>query len=303
MAIRYPVESFLEMMAAEKGAAQNTIEAYRRDIEQFLECCATDNLKKISEDDISDFMQYLGKQQRSPKTVARKLSAIREFFKFLYTEKDIKENPAANLLTPKQQKPLPKFLTKKEIHSLIAVARQGNSASQRRVAVMLELMYACGLRVSELVSLPENCLNFDKRQLMVRGKGSKERLIPVAPAAIEAVFDYLTYRDEFIKDGRRSIWFFPSKTSASGHITRDGFFKHLKELGCLAGISPAKLSPHVLRHSFATHLLNSDVDLRAVQKMLGHESINTTEIYTHIISDKLIKTVQNNHPLAHWRQK
>ena len=167
---------------------------------------------------------------------------------------------------------------------------------------MLELMYACGLRVSELVALPENCFNFDKRQLFVRGKGSKERIVPVAPAAIEAVFDYLTYRDEFIKGGRRSIWLFPSKSSASGHITRDGFFKHLKELGVIAGISPAKLSPHVLRHSFATHLLNSDVDLRAVQKMLGHESINTTEIYTHILPDKLIKTVQTLHPLAHWQK-
>jgi len=292
------VDSFLEMMAAEKGAAQNTLEAYRRDVEQFLDYCAADNVKNVTEDDISDFMQYLGSRQYSPKTAARKLSAIREFFKFLYTEKDINENPAAGVLTPKQHKPLPKFLSEEDIRRLVKTANGANSAGQRRMATMLELMYACGLRVSELVSLPENCINFDKKQLFVRGKGSKERIVPIAPAAIEAIFDYLAYRHEFIKEGRRSVWLFPSKTSASGHVTRDAFFKYLKELAVKTGISPAKITPHVLRHSFATHLINHSVDLRAVQKMLGHESVNTTEIYTHILSDKLIQTVRTCHPLA-----
>lgn len=293
------VNRFLEMMSAERGAAKNTLEAYGRDVSQFLDRGTFSSLKDISADDIADFVQYLSKYEHfSPKTVARKVSALREFFKFLYTEKIIKENPAVDVLAPKQEKLLPKFLTSEEIRLLILTAKSGETPALRRMSVMLELMYACGLRVSELVSLPENCFNFDKRQILVRGKGSKERIVPVAPQAIDGVLDYLSYRDYFIKGGRKSIWLFPSKSSSQGHVTRDAFFKHLKKIAVSAGISSQKVTPHVLRHSFATHLLNHDVDLRSVQKMLGHESINTTEIYTHIISDKLIKTVQKLHPLA-----
>lgn len=292
------VNRFLEMMSAERGASANTLEAYGRDVEEFLTYCGGLALKEISRDDVGDFVQYLGRVGRSPKTVARKLSAVREFFKFLYTEKDIKDNPAADVLTPKQEKPLPKFLSEDEIKRLIAAAKGCSGPKGRQMTAMLELMYASGLRVSELVSLPENCINFDRRQVFVRGKGSKERVVPVAPAAIQAVFDYLEQRDCFICEGRRSIWLFPSKSSRSGHISRDTFFKRLKELAVKAGIYPSRVTPHVLRHSFATHLLNHNADLRSVQKMLGHESINTTEIYTHILSDKLLETVQKLHPLA-----
>lgn len=292
------VNRFLEMMSAERGASANTLEAYGRDVEEFLTYCGGMALKEISRDDVGDFVQYLGRVGRSPKTVARKLSAVREFFKFLYTEKDIKDNPAADALTPKQEKPLPKFLSEDEIKRLIAAAKECSGPKGRQMTAMLELMYASGLRVSELVSLPENCINFDRRQVFVRGKGSKERVVPVAPAAIQAVFDYLEQRDCFIREGRRSIWLFPSKSSRSGHISRDTFFKRLKELAVKAGIYPSRVTPHVLRHSFATHLLNHNADLRSVQKMLGHESINTTEIYTHILSDKLLETVQKLHPLA-----
>uniref|UniRef100_UPI004029160A site-specific tyrosine recombinase/integron integrase n=1 Tax=Candidatus Scatocola faecipullorum TaxID=2840917 RepID=UPI004029160A len=292
------VNRFLEMMSAERGASANTLEAYGRDVGEFLTYCGGLALKEISRDDVGDFVQYLGRVGRSPKTVARKLSAVREFFKFLYTEKDIKDNPAADVLTPKQEKPLPKFLSEDEIKRLIAAAKECSGPKGRQMTAMLELMYASGLRVSELVSLPENCINFDRRQVFVRGKGSKERVVPVAPAAIQAVFDYLEQRDCFIREGRRSIWLFPSKSSRSGHISRDTFFKRLKELAVKAGIYPSRVTPHVLRHSFATHLLNHNADLRSVQKMLGHESINTTEIYTHILSDKLLETVQKLHPLA-----
>lgn len=292
------VNRFLEMMSAERGASANTLEAYGRDVEEFLTYCGGMALKEISRDDVGDFVQYLGREGRSPKTVARKLSAVREFFKFLYTEKDIKDNPAADVLTPKQEKSLPKFLSEDEIKRLIAAAKECSGPKGWQMTAMLELMYASGLRVSELVSLPENCINFDRRQVFVRGKGSKERVVPVAPAAIQAVFDYLEQRDCFIREGRRSIWLFPSKSSRSGHISRDTFFKRLKELAVKAGIYPSRVTPHVLRHSFATHLLNHNADLRSVQKMLGHESINTTEIYTHILSDKLLETVQKLHPLA-----
>lgn len=292
------IDSFLEMMAAEKGAAQNTLEAYRRDLEQFVEITAVCDISDFSKTDVSEFMQELGRRQLAPKTVARKLSAVREYFKFLFSEKEIKDNPTANIRTPKQEKPLPKFLTEEEIHRLIDVAKSNSNLRHQRLAVMLELMYACGLRVSELVSLPETCLNYDKQQILVRGKGNKERIVPVAPTALNAVSEYLNYRECFLKAGRRSVWLFPSKSSASGHMTRDAFFKNIKEAAIQAGIMPSKVSPHVLRHSFATHLLNHDVDLRSVQKMLGHEDIGTTELYTHIIPDKLIQQVQRVHPLA-----
>lgn len=291
------VEEFLKMMAAEKGAAINTLEAYERDLRQFTEFCGS-NLKEFSAEDIAAFVRDLSSRGMAAKTISRKLSAVREFFKFLYSENEIKINPALNIQSPKQQKPLPKFLSEQEIRQLIEAAARKQDPAHRRIAVMLELMYACGLRVSELVSMPENSINFDKKQLLIRGKGSKERLIPVAGQALEQVQDYLTYRDYFLKGGRRSVWLFPSKSSASGHVTRDSFFKHLKELAVEAGLDRDKVSPHVLRHSFATHLLNHNADLRAVQKMLGHEDIGTTEIYTHIISDDLIKKVQKLHPLS-----
>ena len=294
----YGIDSFLEMMAAEKGAAQNTIAGYRRDLNQFFEFVTVRSVKDITKNDIAAFLQDLGEQKRSPKTMARKLSALKEYFKFLYSEKEIRDNPSANILTPKQEKPLPKFLTEDEVKALIEAAGDSKDLRHKRMAVMLELMYACGLRVSELVSLPENCINYDKRQIFVRGKGSKERIVPVAPSALNSVSEYMEYRECFLKAGRRSIWLFPSKVSASGHITRDAFFKNIKEAAVLAGIMPSKVSPHVLRHSFATHLLNHNADLRSLQKMLGHEDISTTEIYTHIITDKLIETVKSKHPLA-----
>ncbi len=291
------VDDFLEMMSAERGASVHTLDAYRRDVEQFWACCSENTPKAVSRDDISDFVVFLSRQGFSSKTIARKLSAVREYFKFLYSEKEIEENPAINILTPKQSKPLPKFLTVEEIDMLITAAQNHKQLRYRRMAVMLILMYACGLRVSELVELPENCINYDKKQILVRGKGNKERIIPVAEKAIHAVLDYFSYRDCFLKQGRKSVWMFPS-FSASGHITRDAFFKNLKSLASEAGISREKVSPHVLRHSFATHLLNNHADLRSVQQMLGHSSIATTEVYTHIIGDELINTVQRLHPLS-----
>lgn len=291
------IESFLDMMVAEVGASQNTVVAYRLDLEQFQEAYGS-GWSELKPQDIADYVQALSRQHYAARSVARKLSALKDFFKFLFSEKVISTNPTANILTPKQEKPLPKFLTESEMRALIDAAMAGDKFSDQRMAVMLELMYACGLRVSELVSLPENCFNFDKKQIFVRGKGNKERLIPVASQALQVVFKYLEIREEFIRGGRRSIWLFPSKTSKLGHMTRDAFFKSIKEVAIKAGIYPDKVSPHVLRHSFATHLLNHDADLRSVQKMLGHEDIATTEIYTHIISDKLMETVQKKHPLA-----
>ncbi len=292
------LESFLAMMVAERGASQNTIENYQRDLEQFLSFISVSNLSEVKDKDVYQYVQFLSKYPYAPKSIARKISALKEFFKFLFSEKEIRENPTAYLMAPKQEKPLPKFLTEVELKRLIDTAQSKEGMHARRLAVMLVLMSACGLRVSELVGLPENCINFDKKEILVRGKGSKERLIPISDEAIEAVLDYTTYRDNFIRGGRKSIWLFPSLTSSSGHMTREAFFMALKEIAVEAGISPEKISPHVLRHTFATRLLNHEADLRSVQKMLGHEDISTTEIYTHITSEKLIDTVKRLHPLS-----
>ena len=293
-----PVDNFLNMIVAEKGASKNTVDAYRRDLEQFFDFQNNKSPSSISRDDIKNFIQYLSSHGFANKSVARKTSSIKEFFRFLFSEKEIKENPATYISSPKPEKPLPKFLTPDEITKIISTANNHSNLNLKRIACMLELMYSCGLRVSELVSLPETCINFDKQQILVHGKGSKERLIPISSKAIKSVLDYTEYRHFFLRGERKSIWLFPSKLSKSGHITRDAFFKQIKNLCAQSGISPSRVSPHVLRHSFATHLINNDADLRSVQKMLGHESITTTEIYTHIISDKLIKTVQQKHPLA-----
>lgn len=295
------IENFLSMMVAERGAAQNTIENYQRDLEQFLTLLGSKDLAKVAAEDISAVIQNLSRMNYAPKSIARKISAIKEFFKFLFSEKIIKENPATYLTAPKQEKPLPKFLTEEELQNLIDVAKSKTDLPQRRMAVMLEVMAACGLRVSELVSMPENCINFDKKEVLFRGKGSKERLIPISNSAIAAVFDYFSYRDKFIRAGRRSIWLFPSLRSESGHVTRHAFYDYLKEIAAEAGIYPSRISPHVLRHTFATRLLNHNADLRSVQKMLGHEDISTTEIYTHITSEKLIETVKKLHPLSRKR--
>lgn len=295
-------ESFLQMMAAEKGAAQNTIAAYDRDLQQFLDSVLANGAEVISKQNIEDYLQDLHTRSYSPKSIARKLSVIKEFCKFLYSEKIIEDNPAQNILTPKQEKPLPKFLTADEVKLLIQTAAESEDYRIQRIAVMIELMYATGLRVSELVTLPDNAINYKKGVISIYGKGSKERVVPIAEHARKTVQKYGVLREEFIKKNASSPWLFPSLTATDGHLTRDAFYKDLKKIAAQCGIYPSRISPHVLRHSFATHLLNNDADLRSVQKMLGHENITTTEIYTHITSQKLMKTVCEKHPLAHFRE-
>ena len=290
------IDDFLDMQTSEHGAAENTLMAYRLDLEQFIGFCGKDPTAAV-ESDIQEFVRNLAAQGFAPASIARKISALNDFFKFLLSEKKIKANPMVNILTPKKGQPLPKFLTRREVDLLIEAAEHNPDARHKRTAAMLKLMYACGLRVSELVNLPLNCINFDRRQILVKGKGAKERIIPVAEAAVKEILAYLPVREALLK-GREKPFLFPSTTAADGHISRDGFYKNLKNLAVLAGIDPEKVSPHVLRHSFATHLVNRDADLRSVQKMLGHENIATTEIYTHILSDELQQKVLAKHPLA-----
>lgn len=290
------LDDFLNMMAAENGAALNTLDAYRRDIEQLRDFCQK-NFAAVTEEEIIGFVTELNRRAYAVKTMARKISALRKFYKFLTEEGAVTLNPTLRLEMPKAEKPLPKFLTEEEIARLIAVAESKPGFVRHRLSAMLKLMYVTGLRVSELVGLKESSLNFARGELFVKGKGSKERMVPVAQAALAEMQKYAGLRQAYLQ-GRKSPWLFCSRVAASGHITRDAFYKMLKVLAVQAGISPAKISPHVLRHSFATHLLNRKTDLRSLQKMLGHESIATTEIYTHILSQKLIDAVQKQHPLA-----
>ncbi len=295
------ISDFLDMQASEHGAALKTLEAYEHDLNQLAEFLTKD-FSEVKEEDVRSFIQKLSDDGYAPTTVSRKISALNDFFKFLLSEKEIAQSPMINISAPKKGRPLPKFLTREEVDEMISFAEDRQDPRHRRTAVMLKLMYACGLRVSELVCLPLNCINFDKKQILIKGKGSKERLLPVAEEAIKSVKRWLPLR-EILLNRRELSFLFPSTLAASGHLTRDGFYKNIKKLAVFAGMDPQRVSPHVLRHSFATHLLGKDVDLRSVQTLLGHEDIATTEVYTHIVSRRLLDEVQSKHPLASRQEK
>lgn len=293
------IDSFIEMMVAERGATKNTVEAYGRDL-QDLEAFVRSKgraLHKAKISDLKNYLKTLHDADFSPRTQARKSSTFREFYKFLYTEGVRTDNPADAIESPKLGKPLPKYLTEKEISRMLKEASSDKTPHGKRAAALLETLYATGLRVSELVSLPLATAARATDSIVVMGKGQKERLVPLNSKAIKTIHDYIAVRDEFLKKGRVSKWLFPSN-SKSGHLTRDGFYKIIKQIASDAGVSPSKVSPHVIRHSFASHLLAHDVDLRSIQKMLGHSDISTTEIYTHIQSERLKKMVKQSHPLT-----
>jgi len=283
MAIDY-IDIFLEALSAEKGRSQKTLDAYSSDLHAAQEKIG--NLLTATYPDIQDYLSHLNEK---PSSVARKASSLRSFYKFLMLEKIIKSNPTTNLELPKRGRALPKYLSPQEIELLISSA--GDVKNSVRLRCMIELLYASGLRVSELCELPISANLGDK--LLIHGKGAKERLVPMHEGAQNALHQWLNIRDE-----TNSKYIFPSKAK-SGHITRDGFFKILKKCAVLAGIEPDRVSPHVLRHSFASHLLAGGANLRIIQTMLGHEDISTTQIYTHVLPEKLKDTVESAHPLAH----
>lgn len=289
------INTFLEMMQAERGSSQNTIQAYRRDLIAFLDYLnkTRQELLKMDGAHLRGYLTYLRNLKASPRTQSRHLSAIREFYRFAYSEDWIKENPCDYVDTPKMPKSLPKFLTENEVLELIDYAHLEN----KRLYTLLEVVYASGLRVSELVGLPITAFNAEENHLFVIGKGSKERIVPLNEHASLALKEWLDYRESTLK--RPSRWLFPSRLSKSGHLTRGAFFKELKKLASEIGLNPDKVFPHVFRHSFASHLVAHDADLRSVQKMLGHADIATTEIYTHILPDRLKKIVEKSHPLAY----
>lgn len=278
------IDVFLEAMSAEKGRSQNTLAAYANDLNHANENIPCGLLNATE----SDIQKYIGDADACASSVARRASALRSFYKFLMLEKIIKTNPTSNLELPKRSKPLPKLLTPQEIELLISSA--GDVRTSTRLRAMIELLYASGLRVSELCELPMTANLGDR--LLIHGKGAKERIVPVHSAAQIALKKWLDVRTP-----DNSKYVFPSN-SASGHITRDGFFKILKKCATLAGISPNRVTPHVLRHSFASHLLAHGANLRAIQTMLGHEDISTTQIYTHVLPEKLTQVVSEHHPLS-----
>jgi integrase/recombinase XerD len=301
------VEAFLEMMLAERGAARNTLDSYRRDLADlhlFLRNLGTD-LTDADSDHLRGYMALLEASGMAPKTAARRLSSMRQFYRFLYSDDLREDDPSAALDSPKQGRSLPKLLSEAEVERLLTAAHAWPGAEGRRLACLIEILYASGLRVSELVSLPLVAVARDPRMLLVRGKGDKERIVPLTEAAIDALVAYRDVREQFLPKGgtkdapkdTRSGFLFPSR-GVEGHLTRRRVGQLLKDLAIGAGLDPTKVSPHVMRHAFATHLLDHGADLRSVQQMLGHADISTTQIYTHVLSERLKRLVNEHHPLA-----
>ncbi|OHV59462.1 site-specific tyrosine recombinase XerD [Mesorhizobium sp. LCM 4577] len=297
------IEAFLEMMSAERGAAENTLSSYRRDLEDASEAIEG-GLAGAGSADIRAYLDDIAARGFAPTSQARKLSAIRQFFKFLYAEGLRGDDPTGTLDSPRKGRPLPKTMSEAETGRLLDRAAQeaagtgpdGDRLAALRLHALVEVLYATGLRVSELVGLPVTVALRDDRFFMVRGKGDKERMVPLSAKARAAMRAWLAARA-----GRpafaESPFLFPA-SSDSGHLSRQVFARDLKGLAARTGIEAAKISPHVLRHAFASHLLQNGADLRAVQQLLGHADISTTQIYTHVLEERLVRLVNDHHPLA-----
>ena len=293
------VEAFLEMMAASRGAARPTLLAYGKDLAHLGAFLAPVPLATATAEQLGAYMRALGRSGASPATSARRRSALRQFYRFLVEEGRRGDDPAARLDAPRRGRPLPKLLGQDEAAALLAAAHAaGDDAEARRATAIVELLYGAGLRVAELAGLKLADIDRSGTFLRVRGKGAKERLAPLNPSARDAILRYLEVRGSFLPCGQpQNRHLFPSR-GAAGHLTPARIAQVLKGLALMAGIDPARLSPHVLRHAFATHLLDHGADLRAVQQMLGHADIATTQIYTHVAGERLRRVVETHHPLA-----
>ena len=298
------IEAFLEMMSVERGAADNTLASYRRDLEDASAAIAG-GLAAAQSADIRAYLGGMAARGFAASSQARKLSALRQFFKFLYAENLRADDPTGILDSPRKDRPLPKTMAEAETGRLIdraaaeaadADSGDGERIAAKRMHALVEVLYATGLRVSELVGLPVTVALRDERFFVVRGKGNKERMVPLSPRARDAMRAWLAERGK-IPALAESPYLFPA-SSESGHLPRQVFARDLKALAARAGISAAKISPHVLRHAFASHLLQNGADLRAVQQLLGHADISTTQIYTHVLEERLVRLVNDHHPLA-----
>jgi integrase/recombinase XerD len=306
------INLFLDMLAAEQGAGPNTLDAYRRDLIDFSEFLARNGFSfaGAQTQSLRDYLADLDTRGFKSSSVARRLSAMRHLFRFLLNERIRSDDPAAILSGPKRGRGLPKVLSIADVDRMLTRAKElaqasEASGSQRlramRLYCLLEVLYATGLRVSELVALPRSAARNDSRMIVVRGKGDKERLVPLNDASRQAMADYLAATQALETDRKKkasgSKWLFPS-FGESGHLTRQHFARDLKELAAASGLAPRLVSPHVLRHAFASHLLHNGADLRIVQTLLGHTDISTTQIYTHVVEERLKSLVRDLHPLA-----
>ncbi|HUO55243.1 MAG TPA: site-specific tyrosine recombinase XerD [Rhodoblastus sp.] len=313
-ASRAAVKDFLDMLAAERGAAKNTLDAYARDLGDYLLGLAGRGADPLTANiqDIRDYLAALADAGLKPSSAARKLSAIRQFHRFLAMEERRTDDPAALLEGPRQGRRLPKILSVEEVDSILRVCREGlddparpaeERLRARRAACLVEVLYASGLRVSELVALPLTAAQQGEKNsergggfLTIKGKGGRERLAPLTEAAREAIAAYRRQLLELHPEAAKQKWLFPS-LGESGHLSRQVFARELKFLAAAAGVAPRRVSPHVLRHAFASHLLQNGADLRIVQELLGHADIATTQIYTHVLDERLKAMVRDLHPL------
>jgi integrase/recombinase XerD len=301
------IVSFLEALASERGASVNTIEAYRRDLADYdahLKAKGVDALKADATH-VRGFLAARGAQSLSAASLARRLSAIRQFHKFLYAEGWRRDDPTLAVEGPRRSRPLPKLMSMAEVERLIATAREGLDVMERplrerleaaRIACIIELIYGSGLRVSEALSLKKSIATAKSPLMAVRGKGDKERLAPLSDPARAAIGAFRTLLDQASPGAAASPWLFPAM-SASGHVTRQTFARDLKRVAAAAGMAPERVSPHVLRHAFASHLLQNGADLRVVQDLLGHADIATTQIYTHVLDERAKAMVRDLHPM------
>jgi integrase/recombinase XerD len=298
------VDSFLEMLISEKNSSNNTIEAYQKDLNDFQIFLGKKPILEGNNDDIRSFMRILSKNGMSSRSIARKISALRHFYKFLFLEKIISNNPACEIELPKIGKTLPKYLSLEQVDLLLNIDDYNDDDSCRYKA-MIELLYASGMRVTELITLKLFHLQYDKTKntinpyLIITGKGNKERIVVINENAIMAIQKYLTIRNNFINSNitSKNNFLFPSN-SQEGHLTRQRFGQILKEQAILRNLDPSLVSPHIIRHSFATHLLENGADLRVIQELLGHSDISTTQIYVHIQQKRLKSIIKNFHPIS-----
>jgi integrase/recombinase XerD len=300
------VEAFLEMLSAERGAARNTLDAYRRDLQDFSAFLGARGARPsaASAGDVAAYLADLSARGFAATSQARRLSALRRFHRFLFAEGVRGDDPTGTIDSPKKRRPLPKVLAEAEVARILGVAAEQAAAEEispagrlraARLAALCELAYATGLRVSELVSLPAAAARPDLEVIAVRGKGGRERIVPLSERAKAAVAAYVGLRAA--AGLARSRWLFPAD-GRSGHLTRQAFGRDLKALAAAAGVAAARVSPHVVRHAFASHLLAGGADLRVVQTLLGHADIATTEIYTHVLDERVRRLVEEHHPLA-----
>jgi|TARA_Y100001934_G_scaffold24883_1_gene27568 integrase/recombinase XerD len=293
------VEQFLEMLIAERGASSNTCTSYLNDIsnfDKFLSGAET-TLEDATTDDVRRYLRHRSEVGANNPTISRNLSVLRQFFKFLQSENVRLDNPALNVDGPKVSRTLPKVISEDDVEALLKAAHKLQTAEGIRLTCLLEIAYASGLRVTELVSLPTDALNLTSETLLISGKGGKERLVPLTSSAMNAIAAYERVRIDFLKGNNTSKFLFPSR-SKQGYLTRRRLGQLLKELAIQAGLDPTIISPHILRHAFASHLLNRGADLRSLQKMLGHSDISTTQIYTHVQKERLHAVISSYHPMA-----